>query len=69
MNNSAARHRAHSIGQTQHVFAYRLICANTVEQRITELQEKKKKLADAIVGGQGNPLKTLTREDLERLLS
>ena len=61
--------RAHRIGQTQHVFAYRLICANTVEQRITELQEKKKKLADAIVGGQGNPLKTLTREDLERLLS
>ncbi len=61
--------RAHRIGQTQHVFAYRLICANTVEQRITELQEKKRKLADAIVGGQGNPLKTLTREDLERLLS
>jgi len=30
--------RAHRIGQTRHVFAYRLIVADTVEQRILELQ-------------------------------
>ena len=61
--------RAHRIGQTRPVFAYRLICENTVEQRIAELQQKKKKLADAILGGQENLLRNLTREDLERLLS
>jgi len=61
--------RAHRIGQTRHVFAYRLICKDTVEQRIAELQQKKKKLADAIIGGEENLLRSLTREDLEMLLS
>ena len=61
--------RAHRIGQTRHVFAYRLICENTVEQRIIELQEKKRQLADAIVGGHGNLLKNLTRDELQQLLS
>jgi SNF2 family DNA or RNA helicase len=61
--------RAHRIGQTRHVFAYRLICQDTVEQRIAELQRQKKQLADAIVGGQENLLRTLTRDELEWLLS
>lgn len=61
--------RAHRIGQTQHVVAYRLICENTVEQRIAELQQKKKRLAEAIVGAQTGLLQQLTREDLEKLLA
>ena len=61
--------RAHRIGQTQPVFAYRLICQDSVEQRIIELQENKKTLADAIVGGQGSLLKNLTRQELQRLLT
>ena len=62
--------RAHRIGQTQRVVAYRLLCENTVEQRIAELQAKKKRLADAIVGGQQSSLlQQLTREDLESLLA
>jgi SNF2 family DNA or RNA helicase len=61
--------RAHRIGQESHVTAYRLICQDTVEQRIAELQEKKRKLADAIVGGEENLLRTLTRDELDRLLS
>jgi len=61
--------RAHRIGQTQRVFAYRMICADTVEQRISELQEHKKRIADAIVDGQENILRSLTRQDLEQLLS
>src|SRR5262249_44411093 len=32
--------RSHRIGQTQHVFAYRLICRDTVEEKILELQQK-----------------------------
>lgn len=61
--------RTHRIGQTRHVFAYRMICQDTIEQRIAQLQEKKKKLADAIVDGQKSLLRTLTTEDLEMLLS
>ncbi|NJL31542.1 MAG: DEAD/DEAH box helicase, partial [Phycisphaerales bacterium] len=48
--------RAHRIGQQHHVFAYRLICQNTVEQRIAELQAKKRDLADAIIGQQSESL-------------
>ncbi|MCC6579892.1 MAG: SWIM zinc finger family protein [Phycisphaeraceae bacterium] len=61
--------RAHRIGQTRPVFAYRLICRDTVEQRIAQLQTRKRALADAIVGGDESPLRNLTRDDLEELLS
>jgi superfamily II DNA or RNA helicase len=61
--------RAHRIGQTRPVFAYRLICQDTIEQRIAQLQDKKRKLADAIVGGQKSLLRSLTRDDLDMLLS
>jgi superfamily II DNA or RNA helicase len=61
--------RTHRIGQTRHVFAYRMICQDTIEQRIAELQDRKRKLAEAIVDGQKSLLKSLTREDLEVLLS
>jgi superfamily II DNA or RNA helicase len=61
--------RSHRIGQTQQVFAYRLICRDTVEQKILELQQKKRDLADAILGGDSRIIQTLTRDDLEFLLS
>jgi len=61
--------RAHRIGQTRHVFAYRLICQDTVEQRIAQLQQRKRRLADAIIGGQENVLSSLSREDLQYLLT
>ena len=61
--------RTHRIGQTRQVFAYRLIARDTVEEKILELQRHKRELADAIVGGDGSPLRSLTREDLELLLS
>ncbi|MGZ3430397.1 MAG: DEAD/DEAH box helicase [Isosphaeraceae bacterium] len=61
--------RSHRIGQTQHVFAYRLICRGTVEEKILELQQKKRDLADAILNVDNRVISTLTREDLEFLLS
>lgn len=60
--------RAHRIGQQKNVFAYKLISAGTVEERILELQARKKALADAIVSGSEGPLSSLTREELEWLL-
>ncbi|MCY2963878.1 MAG: DEAD/DEAH box helicase, partial [Planctomycetota bacterium] len=61
--------RAHRIGQTRQVFAYRLICKNTVEEKIAELQSKKKELADAILQADNSLISDLTAEDLELLLS
>jgi SNF2 family DNA or RNA helicase len=61
--------RAHRIGQTRTVFAYRLICKDTVEEKIAELQTRKKELADAILQADNNLLGELTADDLELLLS
>ena len=60
--------RAHRIGQERPVFAYRLIAADTVEERIIELQARKRRLADAIISADNSGLAGLTREDLELLL-
>ncbi|WP_437190618.1 SNF2-related protein [Planctomicrobium sp. SH527] len=61
--------RAHRVGQTKQVFAYRLICRGTVEEKILELQKQKRELADAILESEGTPLGDLTTDDLELLLS
>ena len=61
--------RSHRIGQTRSVFAYRLICRDTVEEKILELQQKKRDLADAILNADNRMLPNLTRDDLEFLLS
>jgi SNF2 family DNA or RNA helicase len=61
--------RAHRIGQTRHVFAYRLLAANTVEDKIVELQQTKRDLADAIVRADVGLIRNLKAEDLEILLS
>jgi superfamily II DNA or RNA helicase len=61
--------RAHRIGQTRNVMAYRLIARGTVEERVLELQKKKRHLADAILSEDNAVLRDLTREDLERLLA
>ena len=61
--------RAHRIGQTQHVFAYRLIARDTVEEKVLELQSRKRDLADAIINADNSLIRDLAREDLELLLS
>ena len=61
--------RAHRIGQTRPVFAYRLIARDTVEEKVLELQKTKRDLADAILGGDNSLIRDLKREDLELLLS
>jgi hypothetical protein len=61
--------RAHRIGQERPVFAYRLIVKNTVEEKVLELQNTKRDLADAIVNADNSVIRNLGREDLELLLS
>ena len=61
--------RAHRIGQTRRVFAYRLIARDTVEEKILALQDRKRELADSIVRADDSMLATLSAEDIELLLS
>ena len=61
--------RAHRIGQTKPVFAYRLIARDTVEEKVLELQKTKRDLAAAIIGEDNALIRNLKREDLELLLS
>jgi len=66
---SQAIDRAHRIGQTRPVFAYRIIARETVEEKVLELQKTKRDLADSIITADSSLIKTLSREDLELLLS
>jgi superfamily II DNA or RNA helicase len=61
--------RAHRIGQTRQVFAYRLIARDTVEEKVLELQNNKRDLAAAIINQDNSLIRSLKREDLELLLS
>ena len=61
--------RTHRIGQTKNIFAYRMICRDTVEDKILKLQEKKKALAADLITDDSGFVKNLSREDLEYLFS
>lgn len=61
--------RTHRIGQTKNIFAYRMICKNTVEEKILQLQEKKKSLVKDIISDESGFIKKLTREDVLYLFS
>ena len=61
--------RTHRIGQTAQVFAYRLIARGTVEEKVIELQQQKRDLADAIITEDNSVIATLDRAQLELLLS
>ncbi|MCX7432074.1 MAG: DEAD/DEAH box helicase [Planctomycetia bacterium] len=61
--------RAHRIGQTRRVFAYRLIARDTVEEKIVALQDRKRELAESIVRADESMVSSLTAEDVEMLLS
>ena len=59
--------RAHRIGQKRKVFAYKMICKDSVEEKILQLQEKKKVLADDLIQEDAGFVKTLSRDDVEFL--
>jgi superfamily II DNA or RNA helicase len=61
--------RTHRIGQTRSVFAYRLIAKDTVEEKVLELQDTKREIADAIINQDNSLLRNLRTEDLAILLS
>jgi len=63
-----AADRAHRIGQDKPVMVYRMVARDTVEERILELQAKKRGLADAALSEAGGAI-AITRDDLLALLA
>ncbi|MEA2328104.1 MAG: hypothetical protein QOE68_3063, partial [Thermoanaerobaculia bacterium] len=56
-------------GRQKPVVAYRLIARDTVEEKILELQAKKRELAESIISEDNSVLRRLELEDLELLLT
>jgi SNF2 family DNA or RNA helicase len=63
-----ATDRAHRIGQNKTVFVYKLIAAGTVEEKMVELQSRKKALYEGVLGGGAAGL-SFTEEDIESLFA
>jgi non-specific serine/threonine protein kinase len=61
--------RTHRIGQTKNIFAYRMICRDTIEDKILLLQDKKRALAKDLISDDSSFVKSLSREDVEYLFS
>ena len=61
--------RTHRIGQTKNIFAYRMICIDTIEDKILQLQERKKALAKELITDDSSFVKSLTKADVEYLFS
>ena len=61
---SQAIDRTHRIGQTKPVFAYRLICKDSIEEKIMKLQSRKNKLAEELIQTDENVFKSLDRSEL-----
>ncbi len=61
--------RSHRIGQKKTVVTYRLISSNTVEEKVTRLQDKKKKIAGSVLSGSKDMISRLSPEDLAILFS
>ena len=61
--------RTHRIGQTKNIFAYRMICKDTIEDKILQLQERKRILAKELIADDQTFVKSLSKEDVEYLFS
>ncbi|OQP57445.1 DEAD/DEAH box helicase [Niastella populi] len=61
--------RTHRIGQTKNVFAYKMICKDTIEEKIIQLQQHKKQLAEELISEDEGFVKSLTEDDIKYLFS
>ncbi len=62
-----ATDRAHRIGQDKPVFVYRMITRDTIEEKIHNMQQRKKDLADSLITDEASWLKRLSLSDIENL--
>jgi non-specific serine/threonine protein kinase len=61
--------RTHRIGQTKNIFAYRMICNDTVEDKILKLQDRKRSLAKELISDEEGFVKSLSKDDIAYLFS
>jgi superfamily II DNA or RNA helicase len=59
--------RAHRIGREQPVFVYKLLCEDTIEEKVEAMKSQKSELADALLKGAATPLARLDADDLYKL--
>ena len=62
-----ATDRTHRIGQTQTVYSIKLVMENSIEQKVIELQERKRQIINAAMGTSGGFAQHLTWEDVREL--
>ncbi|MDD2785876.1 MAG: DEAD/DEAH box helicase [Patescibacteria group bacterium] len=67
MAENQAADRAHRIGQRKTVNVYKLITKGTIEERVLALQDRKRKLFDALMAENGEALGALTWDDIKGL--
>lgn len=64
-----ATDRTHRLGQDKQVSVYKLICSNSIEERVVNLSERKEALAQALLGSEGgSETKRITTEEVMELL-
>ena len=59
--------RTHRIGQTKNVFAYKMICKDSIEEKIIEIQQRKQITSEGLINEEENFVKNLTQEDISYL--
>lgn len=61
--------RAHRIGQTKPVTAFRFITKDSIEEKMFDLQEKKRLVFEGTINANADSFSKLTKQDLEFLFS
>ena len=57
------------IGQTKNVLVYQLLMKNTIEEKIYEMQKRKKEMSDVFVENSKGGIASLSKEELKDLFS
>ncbi len=63
-----ATDRTYRIGQTKNVEVIKLMCENTIEEKVIELQNKKKDLIDSLISNDDKSITSMSKDDIKFIL-